>query len=183
MENLTASVAVLIVTLIAGVVPTVRLFWFVPLLGGLFSITGLFLEKTDWMDVGVLFSMASFLYLNRNIVFNFTNLVIVLVIFFLLFTLLVFDRRALLITRIKKETAGDVENELLKEYEFRSIISISFTVFTAFIVSIIGAVIAVYSSLGLELSPDQAVVMVLVLAVSFFAMIYVIIEVIPKFSS
>ncbi|MFW5898450.1 MAG: hypothetical protein ACOCT7_01190 [Candidatus Saliniplasma sp.] len=182
LDNLTASVTILLVTLIAGMIPSVQQFGFLPLMGGSISIVGLFLEKTDWMDGGLLFSMVSFLYIQRLAVFDFTNLIIVLVVFFLLFTTLIINRRALISTRIKKETAGDVKNDYLKEFELKSILSISYTVVTAFIVSLIGAVIAVNSSLGLELSPDQAVILVLVLAISFFAIIYAILEVIPKLS-
>ncbi len=182
MDNLTASIATLIITLSAGVVPSVQLFWFIPVIGGVVAVIGLFLERTTFMDIGVLFSIISFLVIHRLTIFTFTNMILVLVMFFLLLTMMIVNRRSLTLTRLKKDMAGEERPQTYREYELESIMAIGFTSLTAFVVSMIGGLIAVYSSLDIDLSPDHAVIFVLSLAVIFMFVIYLISEIIPRYT-
>ncbi len=181
-ENLIASMATIIIAISAGLVPTIQSLWFLPLVGGIISVVGLNFEKPDMMDGGILLSIFSFLYIQRNIEPLLINLILALLIFFLLFTILVINRRAIVTSRIKKETVGDRWGEFQKDFELKSIISISYTMVSALLVASLGALIALYSPIGLDLTPGQATMIILGLAGAFFLITYLILDIIPKLS-
>ncbi len=180
METLIATISTLIVTYSAGIIPSVQPFWFLPLVGGLFSTLGLFIGNKILLDGGSLFSMISFLYLQRTTVPNFSDLVLVILLFILLFGVFIFNRRAILLNRIKDEYVGDKKDDHLREFQLDSIMSISSILFAAFLLAFLGAVVAIYSALDIDLHPDHAVLLVMGLAVSFFVIIFIILDLIPR---
>ncbi|MFO7792328.1 MAG: hypothetical protein R6W73_05005 [Candidatus Saliniplasma sp.] len=152
------------------------------MIGGTVAVVGLLLEKITLMDAGLLISITSFLVIHRHTVFTLTNLLLVLLMFLLLFTAMIVNRTSLVLARIRKETVEKDIRQNLKEFKLKSIRSIVFTFLAAFMVSIVGAMIAVYSSLGLDLRPDYAVMSILLLSGMFLVVIYLILEVVPKYS-
>jgi len=122
--------------------------WWFPIIGGVGSIFGLYLEKTKILNIGILILIASFFFLIKDIPFNYLNLLFIIFMFFSFFGLWVFMKRELFASEIKSDLIGYEGIGYLNEYKKDSALHYLKTLLMGLLVSLAGGMIAVHSFIG-----------------------------------
>ncbi len=146
----------------------------------------MFREARDIIDYGILFTGASFFFLNglviKDAVFTPYNILLLSVMFFLLYGNIVYSHRALLLKTIAEETEG--ENDYLMEFRKDSFIYVVFTLSLATLITVFGSYVAWYGSVGMILttSQDGLFVYSVLFSIPVIILIYVLTEYLPDFT-
>lgn len=122
--------------------------WWTPLVGGIISIFGLYLEKSKILDIGTLVLVISFFFLIQDIPFNYVNLFFILFMIFFFFGLWIFMKREVFIKKIESDLVGTEGENHIKEYKSHSLIYYVKGLIMGLFVSTAGGLIALHSFIG-----------------------------------
>jgi len=149
-------------------------------IGGGFSIFGLYLEKTKILNIGTLVLVASFFFLVQDIPFTYLNLIFIIFIFFSFFGLWIFMRRELLVSEIKNDLVGAEGKIYIDEYKKNSALYYFKTLFMGLLVSFAGGMIAVHSFIG-PLPSGMALFLNVFFSIVILLGIYSVLFLLPKY--
>lgn len=157
-------------------------YWFLPVIGGLVSISGVFLKKRVLNNLGIMVTGVSFYVLNRYLDFTDLNLIVILGVFFALYASWNLANREVLVRSIKKDTSGKKRNRMLNEFKISWNKNLILNLLLAFAISWGGIYTARYSALDIELNSMNAIPLSIFFGVLIFAIIYVLIEKLPEYT-
>lgn len=153
--------------------------WWLPAVGGIFSIIGLINGKNLGIDLGVLISSSSFFYLMHDLRLTYGNLFFILATFFLYFGLWLFMRRAVLIDVMENDLADTRERNSLAEYKEDSGLYLLWTLFLGSIVASIGSLIAIYSFVG-PFPSGMIIFLTIFFSIGTIFAVYTVVILLPK---
>ncbi len=157
-------------------------YWFLPVVGGLISITGVFLKKRALNSLGIMVTGVSFYVLNRYLDFTNLNLVVILGVFFALYASWNLANREVLVRSIKKDTRGERRNKMLNDFKNSWNKNLILNLLLAFAISWGGIYTARYSALNIEMNSMTAIPLSIFFGVLIFVIIYVLIEKMPEYT-
>lgn len=179
LERVFVILLIIVVSVLASVLSIPSLIWFVPAISGVVSIVGLILEKTRLIDIGILTAIVVFFYANKSISFNFINLIILIILFFSFIGVWALTRRDILIHRLKNRS-GKTDSKLLNDFKVKSLYNLFLNLAVGIIVTILGAFVALYSGINIDLSGNTAMIFFILLASVILLIIYLIVQYLPK---
>ncbi len=179
LDKILLSIAVLVVAISGSIFSYDGFGWWLPVLGGAFSIGGLMFSKNLGIDFGILISAASFFYFAHDLPFTYGNLLFILAMYFLYFGLWSFLRRSVLIEGIKDDLEGRRRIDSLTEYKEHSALYILWVLFLGSVISTAGALIAIYGFVGPFPSNWITFLMLLFSSVVVLA-VYTVVVLLPK---
>ncbi len=172
-----STVMVAVVAVSAALFTYPKGYWFIPSFGGIVAIVGVFSGYRKLNDIGMMVTGLSFYALNHSLPFNEVNILIVLGMFFALYSTWHTGNRELLLESMKCQE----EVELLKRYWRSSNIRLLMSMITAFILSVMGVYVARFSYLGIKLDPISAIPVAVIFGSLVLIAIYVLVEVLPRY--
>ncbi len=173
-----STVMVGIVALFAAVFTYPMSAWYLPALGGLVAIIGVFTGRRSLNNVGMLFTGLTFYVLNRTLPFNDINILVVLGMFFALYSVWHTGNREMLLD----EMNSDEDNEILERYWNSSNRYLVGYMTMAFFLSFMGVYVARYSYLGIELDPISAIPVAVIFGLLVLFTVYIVSEVLPRYA-
>jgi hypothetical protein len=179
LERVFVILLIIVVSVLASVLSIPSLVWFVPAISGVVSIVGLILEKTRLIDIGILAGIVFYFYANKSISFNFINLIILIILFFSFIGVWALTRRDILINRLKNRS-GKTDSKLLNDFKVKSLYNLFLNLAVGIVVTILGALVALYSGINIDLSGNTAMIFFILLASVILLIIYLIVQYLPK---
>ncbi len=173
-----SSVMVALVALFAALFTYPVSAWYIPALGGIVALVGVLTGRRTFNNVGMLFTGLSFYILNRNLPFSDINIIVILGMFFALYSVWHTGNREMLLD----EMGGDEDIDILKRYWKSSNLYLIGHVITAFSLSFLGIYVARYSYLGIELDPMSAIPVAVIFGLLVLFTIYIVVEVLPRYA-
>ncbi len=147
------------------------IYWYFPLMFISISILGYNLKSFFFLDLGILLSLISYFFVNRGgDPSNLNVLLLTIGTFFLFLGVWFYARNLVLISGIRKR----VKNT--KQFKIAALSDISTDLFIAVFLSLIASFIGMNSFIGVDMSPQMEMLLVVILSFSVFFVIYLIIR-------
>ncbi|MBS3817441.1 MAG: hypothetical protein KGY76_07770 [Candidatus Thermoplasmatota archaeon] len=167
------SSVIFVVALLTSLLSLHSVYWFFPIVFSVVCIVGFNLKSILLLDVGAVILIPSYLFINRGLDLTFSNLVMVTGVFFLLVGTWIISRKVLLVSGIWEGVETKSMREDLSLLSGFGLDVISINLFFGLVFSLLGSLLAIYSSLGFELSSQMTIPFMLVLSSTTFLMIYI----------
>jgi len=180
LNKIILSLLVLIISLLASSLRVGILGWWGPLVGGVISILGLYIEKTKILDTGVLLLVLSFFFLIQDIPFNYVNLIFMIFMIFFFLGLWLFMKRELFIKEIESDLIGAEGRTFLEEYKKYSVLYYVKSLFLGLFVAAIGGFVAVHSFIG-PFSSSLTLFLNIVFSILVLFAFYSVLFLLPKY--
>lgn len=155
-------------------------FWYVPSLVGTVAIVGALIERKTIITVGMFASIYIFYLTNHMLPVTILSIALGLGMFFLFFVSWDLTRRAYLVELIEKTGSSSKTPGFLRGFKKKSNEELILTVIIGFSVSFIGAYIAFYGSIGLEVTKMLVVPAMVLFGAVVLIVLYGLVILVPK---
>lgn len=167
------SSVIFVVALLTSLLSLHSVYWLFPIIFGMICIVGFNLKSVPLLDIGAVILILFYLFISRGLDLTFTNLVMVTVVFFLLVGTWIISRKVLLVSGIWEGVETKSLSEDLSLLSGFGLDVISINLFFGLVFSLLGSLLAIYSSLGVELGSQMTIPFMLVLSSSAFLLIFI----------
>lgn len=156
------------------------IYWFFPLIFGIFTLVGYFLKKPFLVDIGIVMTILSYLFINRGMAMGPISLLVVIVVVLLFIGLWFLSRNAMLVRAIRKDADESILSDELTPFIRTSSQEILSLVVGCIILSISASMMATNSSLELDFIFKYQKVFIIVFSSLVFLIIYLMLRMFSK---
>jgi len=146
-----------------------------PLMFGIVSLIGYILKKLFIFDTGIFFTVISYLFANSGLSPTFSNLLLIMVFFFLFIGIWFYARGILFISGVKG-VGSDKYDIGLSEFRRSSLSEVLSTILIGVLLSILASFLVLYSSLDITLGSLTETLLLVGLSVSVFFITFLVIK-------
>ncbi len=166
---------ILLVAFIGSVTALESAYWFLPLIFGFVSVLGYNLKSFFFLDIGIILSIISFLFVNSARPWNLINLILAIIIFFLFLGVWFYVRNLLFISGIENVSCVGSE-ESLSAFKRSALNDIFKNLFVGGFLAVLASFIGMYSDLGQNIGAEIGLLLMIVFSSTVFFIIYLIIK-------
>ncbi|MFP3872273.1 MAG: hypothetical protein ACOCTR_02540 [Candidatus Natronoplasma sp.] len=173
MRKVLGTSLLLLTALAASLISLPSPFWFLPLALISVSIVGLNLGNKSTLDIGVLLSLISYLFVNRGEPLTVSNSLLIILFFFLFIGTWLYARNTLLVDTMESLSEMDkAPDDHLASFRRSSLKDISQNLVIGGFLTILGTFIGMYSSVGTGLGSNLEIILMVIFSASIFFIIY-----------